>query len=385
MEPAVGSVVDRRYALKRLVASTETSLLFDAVQIHLDRRVAVRLLTDAADPKERAALMREARLLHRARHPGVLELVDLAQTESGEPFLVTGPLLGRPLDGVLSVRGSLPVDEAIAVAIAIGEALAHAHTLDIAHAGLGAGSVAIVHAPRGAARASVRQDGTTASAILLDFGISPGPASALAGALAAMGYAAPERLAGAPPDPTADVHALGALLHEMLTGELPGHRSLDEVVPRVPDAVAEVVHRALASRPGRFEDAGALVAALRRAITSDPPPTSIPPPARRAHVRAGYVTPIRVRCSNGQALDGRSDDISEGGLLLLVDGELPVGEEVLVRFALPISGRIVSEPARTCWSRATRGAHAVGVQLIAPSEKVREDVRAYVRFLGATD
>lgn len=386
MSHEVGGILDRRYALKRVVARSDGSVLFEASHVHLERTVAVRVLTGAAltDGRARAALFREARLLDRVRHGSVIEVLDVAETENGEPYLVTAPLVGRFLDGVLSARGSLPVDEAVAITLSIGSALAHAHTLDIAHAGLAPSSVLLAYTAAGSMRATMtRREGSIPSAMLVDFGVAPGPSNVLSGALGAMGYAAPERLAGAPPDPATDAYALGALLHEMIAGELPGDASLADVIPAVPEDVVEIVHRALAPRHARFESVAAMVDTLREASLRRPLPSSGATPARRAHERASYVTPVRLRRANGEALDGRCEDISEGGLLLLVDGELAVDEELLVRFALPVSGRIVSEPARARWSRRTRGAFAVGVELLSPSEKVREDIRAYVAYLGA--
>jgi hypothetical protein len=200
-----------------------------------------------------------------------------------------------------------------------------------------------------------------------------------------MGYAAPERLKGSPPDARSDVHALGALLFEMLTGELPSPAALEED-RGVPSPLLEVVRRAIAPREARFEDAAALIAALRDATVTHPLPASIPPPHRRAHARAGYVTPVRVRRPSGDAVDGRTEDISEGGMLVLINADVAAGESLLVRFALPASGRIVSLPAEARWTRDTRGdARAVGLSFAEPGDKIREDIRAYVAYLGQED
>ncbi len=379
---AVGDTLDRRYALKRLIASSDGALLFEADHTHLARTVAVRLLSPEAsrDARARAALLAEARLLDRARHPGVLRVVDVAETSEREPYLATAPITGRPLDGVLAVRGALTVEEAIAVTVSIGDALAHAHSIGSAHAGLCASSVMLSPGTSGAVRARASAPPGTLAAILLDVGVAPGPTSTLAGPLAALGYAAPERLKGSPPDPASDAHALGALLFEMLTGELP--RSL-ESAHALPPPLLEVVRRALAPRESRFAGAAELVSALRDSTTASAIPVSIPPPRRRAHARAGYVTPVRVRRPNGQAVDGRTEDISEGGLLLLINADVATGESLLVRFALPMTGRIVSVPAQARWIRETRGeARACGLQFVDPGDKVLEDIRAYVAFLG---
>ncbi|HEY8431650.1 MAG TPA: PilZ domain-containing protein, partial [Sandaracinaceae bacterium] len=92
---------------------------------------------------------------------------------------------------------------------------------------------------------------------------------------------------------------------------------------------------------------------------------------------------VRVRRSNGTAIDGRTEDISEGGLLVLLDAELEPREPVLVRFALPASGRMVSVPAQARWARESRAStRAVGLAFVDAGEKVLEDIRAYVAYLG---
>src|SRR5262249_44943243 len=75
-----------------------------------------------------------------------------------------------------------------------------------------------------------------------------------------------------------------------------------------------------------------------------------PPPsaqARRKHPRVPFVTPVRLVLRDGGTIDGRSEDISEGGLLVVVNGATPGDHgRVNVRFALPLTGRIVQIPAQ---------------------------------------
>jgi serine/threonine protein kinase len=371
---SIGATFDHRYTLKRLVSRAESGVVYEAAHLHLDRVVALRVLEDASAAAKRA-LLREARLLDRAHHPSILRVLDAAEDEE-TPYLVTDVLNGRPLDGVLAVRKVLAVDESVSVALAIADALAHAHAFGIAHAGLCSSSVLLTEKT---------DDQFPTPAKLLDLGVSPWP-SVLGGALAAMGYAAPERLAGAPAGPPTDVYALGALLFEMLTGELPAGRhdaaTIVELRTETPPSVAAAIASALAPVTERYPSMGALIDVLR-ATTKTPLPRSLPPPARRTHPRAGYVTPVRVRRPDGNAVDGRAEDISESGMLILANAPASAHEHVLVRFALPSSNKMISLECEIRWTREVRpSTHAFGVRFVDPGDKVTQDIAAYVRFLG---
>jgi len=354
--------------------------MFEAQHERLERKAWIRLLGphDFEEVAARERFFEEARLLDAARHRAVITVLDAAPTADGEPYLATEALEGRPLDGVLEVRDTLSIDEAVSVALDLGDALSHAHDLGIIHRGLCAGSVLWTEPARGE-----RERG----AKLLDFGVSPCPTSVLSGPLAAMGYASPERLSGAPPDRASDVYALGALLFEMLCGRLPSRGSepsplaLREAIPESLDAV---VRTALAPATTRYGGMQELTGALREVTAVQPLPPSEPPARRRAHPRAGYVTPVRMRRDGGELFDGRTEDISEGGVLVLTSGQAHAGESVLLRFALPMSGRLVSVPANIRWARETRGERvALGVSFEDPGDRVLEEVRAYVGYLGS--
>ena len=366
----VGVKLDRRWILKRLVAKSERGRIFEAEHAHLRRHAFVRLLAEDGgnDASAKAALLREARLLDEVQHRNLLRVFDLADTDSGDAYMVTEAVPGRPLDGLLSIRRSLPAEDAINVALAIADALSAAHSAGIVHAALCPGSILVLERPA--------DDGAT-TAKLMDLGVAPTPMGLIGGTLAAMGYASPQRIAGAPPSPSDDVHSVGAMLHEMLTGNLPS-----DGIGAMPAGLAEVVVKALGQSDSRFHSMGDLAAALVEATAVHELPPSQPPPARRVHYRAAYVTPVRVRRPNGDALDGRTEDISQGGLLIVLNGDLETNEHVLVRFALPSSGRLVSVPAETRWVRAAAGKKAFGLHFEDPGEKEAADIKAYVDFLG---
>ena len=103
---------------------------------------------------------------------------------------------------------------------------------------------------------------------------------------------------------------------------------------------------------------------------------------RRRYARAPYVTPVRIVPQDGRSIDGKSEDISEGGLLVMADRACGAAEQVEIRFALPTTGRIVICRAIARWVRTVRGTGALGLQFQDVPEEVRAGIRQYVTMMG---
>ena len=114
-----------------------------------------------------------------------------------------------------------------------------------------------------------------------------------------------------------------------------------------------------------------------------PPPASIAasagPSEQRRHIRAPFRTPVRLELQGAAPVDGRSEDISGGGLLIMTSkASVTKGATVIVRFALPIDGRVVSEEATVKWARGT----AIGVALVSPAPETARQIQRYVELMG---
>ncbi len=381
------TTIDDRYRLHRESGRSEDATLYVAEHRLTRRTVSLtRLRGEArADGEVRQQQLRDIHWLSLARHRSVVSVLDAGLEEDGAPWLVTELLDGRTLDATLATRRRLPPDEAMSLALEIGSALAHAHDKELLHAGLHPGAIFLPSRSRRELEGKLGF--STSSAKLLTFGLGPNPAAQLEGPLAAMGYAAPERLAGEAPNPRTDIHALGAILYECLTGELPSRDGTPEapkvLVDDVPGMLSEAVMKAIAPPQQRFDTAAAFVASLQEARRSEPPPPSKPTPHRRAAARAVYATPVRL-IHGSESLDGRSEDVSEGGMLALVHGRVERGERVQVRFALPTSGDRITVPAEIRWCRDARGGmNAIGIAFQEPDTTMVEDIAMYVAFFGA--
>ncbi len=361
-ELRVGATLDRRWVLRRVVARAEHTTVFEATHAFLDRVASILV----ARPEDREALLAEASARDRTFHPGVLGVLDVADTREGIPYLVGAPFVGRSLDGILMARGALPVEEAVPIAVSLGEALAHVHALGMAHAGLSPGSVLV----------------EGGSALLLDLGIFPTPLAALSGPLASMPYSAPERLtAGAPASPRTDVYGVAAMLAEMLSGEPPEEWPPTAVA--IPAKLAAAVEAGLDEVERRPASMELFVDLVRDAALGPLVPSDVPDKLRRRTLRVAYVSALRVRLAADAVLDGRTENVSEGGLLILGAGPVGDGDRVIVRLALPMSGRIVSEPATVRWVRGAEGqAKAFGVSFDEPAPRTVEDIRRYVELAG---
>ena len=199
-----------------------------ATDTRLGRDVAVKVLPAAfaADPERLARFEREAKLLASLNHPGIAHALRLR-----EATLTTGP---GPLPGDGAGRGRgprraprarrRPVDEALAVARQIAEALEAAHERGIVHRDLKPANVKLTPRRQGQGarlrpgQGMVGGRGTPASSADL----SQSPTLARTGTAAGLilgtaAYMAPEQARGKPVDKRADIWAFGVVLFEMLT------------------------------------------------------------------------------------------------------------------------------------------------------------------------
>jgi TolB-like protein/Tfp pilus assembly protein PilF len=260
-------------------------VVWEARDTELGRAVAfkaVRAGGKAGLREER--LLREAEAAARLSHPNIVTLFDVGRRPEG-PYLVLELLRGRTLAERLEA-GSMSPPEALRVAVEVAKGVAHAHAQGVVHRDLKPANVFLC------------QDGQVK---VLDFGLAHafGQRRADGGTPA---YMAPEQWAGAPEDERTDVFALGVLLYQMLSGELPfaaGARRAEgsRLAPRLEvselPALGELLSRMLARDPvKRPRDAGqvleALAAAeeeLRRLPSGTEPRVSRKPTPSRAEGR----------------------------------------------------------------------------------------------------
>ncbi|HEY6078760.1 MAG TPA: PilZ domain-containing protein, partial [Polyangiaceae bacterium] len=94
-----------------------------------------------------------------------------------------------------------------------------------------------------------------------------------------------------------------------------------------------------------------------------------------------YVTPVRIQHGD-RMLDGRSEDVSLGGLLVLGPQAFEEAIEVKVRFALPMTGKVIEVVATARWVKAGRKTGAVGLQFSSLPLEAHEVIERYVTMMG---
>lgn len=259
-----GRIIADRYELATILGQGGMGQVWTAYDRRLDRRVAVKLLrpdrvagpagSDAADELRRR-FVRECRVTAQVDHPGLVTVHD-AGSEDDDLYLVMQYVEGADLADHLAERNPYPWAWAVAVAAQLCAVLCAVHAVPIVHRDL---------KPR---NVMVRPDGTVT---VLDLGV----ASVLdtdttrlthtGSPIGSPAYMAPEQAMGGAVGPYTDLYALGVLLHELLSGDVPFagstalgvlHRHLyepplpvRETRPEVPVALEALVLRLLAKDP----------------------------------------------------------------------------------------------------------------------------------------
>jgi hypothetical protein len=280
-----------RYELREIVGAGGVARVHRAVDRHLERDVAIKVLDDeqarSADPSGRDRFLREARSAARLQHPHLVTIYDAGE-DDGQLFLVMELVDGQSLAALIGQRAPLPVDEAVSIAIQILDGLSAVHADGLIHRDVKPANVLVDRAGR------VR---------LTDFGIAKrldDIEENLTSAGMVVGtptYLAPEQAAGARLGVATDVYLVGLVLYEMLTGRRPTGSALDPRGLRrdVPGTIADAVVRATDPEPHwRFGSAQEMIDQLRLAASS-PVATLVAPAVAAAGAR---VEPTAVMPGN---------------------------------------------------------------------------------------
>jgi serine/threonine protein kinase/Tol biopolymer transport system component len=198
--------------------------VYRARDTKLGREVALKVLPDSftTDPDRVARFRREAQVLAALSHPHIGAIYGLEET-NGQQFLVLELIAGETLADRIA-KGPLPVDEAVAIAKQIAEALEAAHEKGITHRDLKPANIALTTDGQvkvldfGLAKVSEAASGATFDLTNSPTLTSPAMMTGVGVILGTAAYMSPEQAKGRPADKRTDIWAFGCVLFEMLTG-----------------------------------------------------------------------------------------------------------------------------------------------------------------------
>jgi hypothetical protein len=257
-----------KYDVKSKLGQGAMGEVFRAHDPVLNRDVAIKRISGGLDTDEtvRKRFRREAEAAATLMHPNIITVYELG-LEGEQLFMAMELLDGADLKHALADR-RLSLDEKLSVMEQICDGLAFAHAREIVHRDLKPANIHIL--PSGKVK-------------IMDFGLARLSGSEMTTTGMVMGtphYMSPEQVRGAKADTRSDVFALGCVLYEMITGRKPFDAEsmhavlfkimqeepppLRQVAPGTPDALVQVVERALAKNPAdRFPNASEMLAGIR--------------------------------------------------------------------------------------------------------------------------
>jgi serine/threonine-protein kinase len=275
--------LEHRYQLERKLGSGGMGTVYEATDLTLARKVAIKVIRQEWSHDIRSAwrFRREAQSIASFSHPNVVTVFDFGVAERTILFLVMERLEGESLQETLRRSGRLPPGEVLQLmdGIAAGVGVAH--------------EARLVHRDLKPANIFLHRQGRLLTPKILDFGLvkvlaqhtqDSGGESLTGGVVGTPAYVSPECLRNDPPAPSWDLWGLGLIAYEMLTGQRPFQGSLPaiqyavlfgsprpvaECLPDAPESLDRFFARALAPEPKhRPETAAAFYSELRDALSS---------------------------------------------------------------------------------------------------------------------
>lgn len=372
--PRKARIIGDRYQLGRVIGRGGMATIHEAMDLRLERPVAVKLLRPeaAADADLADRFRREALAATVLRHPNIVACLDTG-TDDGQPYLVMDLVDGEDLAARLKRGGRLAPTHAARIGLDVARALGVAHVRGIVHRDVKPGNILLA------------SDGR---AMVTDFGIARLAADAEAArpgtTLGSVHYFSPEQAKGATTTPASDVYGLGLVLYEAMTGARAfGGETTDAIAlarigatppsprsirPEVPVDLDAVVRRALAPEPAdRYANGNAMATALEAAMQTadDASPTTIVstpvvadvPPEPSTHPERPARARPRTTAAPRSRRQGRGRSAPSGVLIALlaligiVGGAIAVaalaGGSRTLDSGLPASEAAVETPTRT--------------------------------------
>ena len=216
MSELIGEIIDGRYQLTRVVGSGGMATIYAAIDLRLDRQVAVKIMHShlAQDEQFVSRFIREAKAAASLSHPNIVAVLDQGWNQGGAPcvFIVMELIEGATLRDYLIEQGSLSPERALSIITPVASALAAAHKLGIVHRDIKPENILVSKEGRikiadfGLARGALLGNTMTAESSVI---------------LGSVSYLSPEQVQRGVADARSDIYSLGIVLFEILTGQKP--------------------------------------------------------------------------------------------------------------------------------------------------------------------
>lgn len=269
-----GTVLGGRYELLEVLASGGTAVVYTGRCQHTGGAVAVKVLYQTAKEAIGAFFGQEGRLAARIQNPHLIHARDFGE-DDGRLFIVFDLVPGEALPE-LYFQELMPWRELLQVVLQVLDGLAALHAEGIVHRDVKPDNIIVARTVGGGMHVTLLDLGFAAVPPARRITGAPEPTRDVYGT---HGFIAPELLGGALPDPRNDLYSVGALMYLMLTAQqvpdisaapdemmIPSPRAF---VPSLPQAVDDIVMRAISDVAARFQDAEEMAAAIRDALETD--------------------------------------------------------------------------------------------------------------------
>ena len=285
-------LLEGRYRIHRILGRGGMGTIYEGQHVELGRPVAIKVLRSHRRAQGHSAerLAREAQIAGSLGHAHICQVYDMGRLEDGNPYIVMERLVGQTLAHRLYAEGALPIEHAMLILEQTLSALDAAHHNAVIHRDIKPDNIFLTLDPSGLPFVKI-----------LDFGLAKLLQSSRESftdpgvVLGTPAYMAPEQFLGLGADARTDIFACGVIMYEMITGQQPfvgkDYQALGKAIahtapphprlvrPDIPDAIVDVMMRALAKRPSaRFDSAAQFLAFVRdlRGATSELPPRPTP-------------------------------------------------------------------------------------------------------------
>ncbi len=288
-DPLIGRLIDNKYEIQNRLGGGGMGVVYTARHALMNRTVAIKVLhphlASGQDDEFFKRFLREAQTSSKLSHPNCITIFDFG-IDGEYPFLVMELKQGRSLKQLLKEHAPLSIQRTVNLLSQVCAGMEEAHHLGIVHRDIKPDNIIVTERGNGEEQA-----------VVLDFGIAKiigGSTEATSmtqtgGIIGTPQYMAPEQVLGKELDARCDVYALGVVLYEMLSGEVPfeadsamalmmKHLNQEPISIRklnselqIPKAVDKVLEKVLKKDPSeRYESVRDFRRALEEACSDTP-------------------------------------------------------------------------------------------------------------------